>query len=244
MNDSGKISSVHGVLHQYHPGGLIEVAPVGETAGTGSGTGMSYYPDHFPPSTQVPRTMRLDEHQSTQGPRPLSVQTNSRGWGLGSGSGDSKLRPVEEDGGVGIGPQSSFETQLPQVNNGPSLMSPSRLNRSKTVSGQKRNAFGDVKQSTTEDTVAPLAPAANGVSRHRSRSIGGSTGHESRIAAVNICLVLTPLIYGLVSNGVNLAVYATSQSSLSRCGQSRTTTLFTRLTKQKPFAVCTGGSFW
>lgn len=235
MNDSGKISSVHGVLHQYHPGGLIEVAPVAGTAGTGPATGMSYYPGHFP-STQVPRTMRLDEYQGTQGPRPLSVQTDSRG--LGSGPGESELRTVEEDGGLGIGQQSSLEAQPPQVN-GSSLKSPSRLNRSKTVSGQKRNAFGDVKPSTTEDTVAPLAPAANGVSRHRSRSIG-STGHESRIAAVN--MHYNQLISVHDSNGANIVVYTASQSSLARCGQSRKTTPFSGLTEQKPIAVSPGSS--
>lgn len=163
MNDSGKISSVHGVLHQYHPGGLIEVAPVAGAAGTGQATGMPYYPRHFPSSTQVPRTMRLDEYQNTQqgqGARPVSVhaesQSQSRGWGIGPG--ESKLRPVEEDGGQ------------PSVNG---------LHRSKTVSGQKRNAFGDVKPSSMT-----TGPAGNGVARHRSRSIG-SSGHESRIAAVS-----------------------------------------------------------
>lgn len=69
-----------------------------------------------------------------------------------------------------------------QIHGSP-LMSP-RVNPPQTISGQKRNAVGDIK-SPSADVVAPPASGVDGSARYRSRSIS-SASHESRIAAVNI----------------------------------------------------------
>ena len=233
MNDSGNIPPAHGALHRYHPGGPIEKTSAAGIAGTSPATGMSYYPGQFH-SVQVPRTMRMDGYQGAQGSRPFSVQigsedavaaaNGSRGltsgdsseqdWGYAPGAWEPRLHPVEEDVGFGIG-QSSFGAQQPQVSGSDPMWSPRLLNRSKTVSGQKRNATGDIKQPTAEDTLAPLALDVNGSARHRSRSIG-SAGHGGRIAAVNFFQTID-LRYGVLT--VSTVVCSTSQPPLICRGQ-------------------------
>lgn len=233
MNDRGNIPSVHGALHHYHPGGPVEKTPAAGTAKKGPATGMSYYPGQFH-SVQVPRTVRVDGYQGAQGSRPFSDQIGSRNaataangyrrltpadnseqdWGNAPGACESKLHPVEEDVGFGIG-QASFGAQQPQVN-GPAPVSSRFLNRSKTVSGQKRTAVGNVKQPTAEDTLASLAPDVNGSARHRSRSIG-STGHGGRIAAVRNFQIID-LKY--IANCINAVVCPTPQPPCICRGQS------------------------
>lgn len=232
MNDRGNIPSVHGVLHHYHPGGPVEKTPAAGTARKGPATGISYYPGQFH-SVQVPRTVRVDGYRGAQGSRPFSDQFDSRNattaangyrgltpvdnleqdWGNAPGACESKLHPVE-DVGFGIG-QASFGAQQPQVN-GPAPMSSRFLNRSKTVSGQKRTAVGDIKQPTAEDTLASLAPDVNGSARRRSRSIG-STGHGGRIAAVRSFQIID-LKY--IANCINAVVCPTPQPPCICRGQS------------------------